>query len=222
MVLEAYSLAPVQSWNGTFLPPFYLLESRCWCHPSLPPCSWWTWRVQKSDVAWKPSPRPLHDVAWSLNLTLWNLESLCVLSSPGPRIQECWTCLKLIWEKSPINNRGEHYSIKIDWSHAFLQRHHPGNSPAPFKLSVRSFLRWVLINSDRCHFSKQKKKHVHLEPTGFCSIHSNASKRPTSEVGRFQSHALCPGSSWRHHAAFWRSPQKGVRNWYGKYPKYPW
>lgn len=67
-----------------------------------------------------------------------------------------------------------------------------------------------------------KKNHVHLEPTGFCCIHTNPSKRPTSEVGRFQSHALCPGSSWRHHAAFWRSPQKGVRNWYGEYPKYPW
>lgn len=65
----------------------------------------------------------------------------------------------------------------------------------------------IHTNAYTCHFSKTKKRCPSCT-NRFCSIHSNPSKRPTSEVRRSQRHALCSGSSWSHHFAFWRSPEE--------------
>lgn len=108
------------------------------------------------------------------------LESNMVESRVSLRPFISWTKIALqksakklghVWSwfgKNPVNNKGEHNSIKINGHMPY--EHHSGNSPAPSRLSGRSFLRWVLLQFIQMHthaiFPKQKKD-VRLAPTVF-------------------------------------------------------
>ena len=124
--------------------------------------------------------------------------------------------------KIPLITAGEHYySIKIDWSHAFLRRHHRWQFTCTLSnfLSDRSYDEFWSIQTDAI-FPNKKNMSILNQPffVPSTAIH------PRDQQARLVGFKACtvPRLIMASPRCILEVSSKRCENWYGEYPKYPW